>query len=468
MKKLLLSTAVIMTFGLTAQTTLFQDNFESGGGNWTLNSGGSGANDWIINNAYVGGFFTATPNQPGAITNSPNSNYLHIYNASLACALGDCQAVFLAGSGGDKTAVMTSNISTVGYTNVTFDFYYLCNGANGITYGLVEYSTNNGANWTAASPNYAGITSWQNATLTNPAWDNQAQLKFRFHWIEGASGNDPSFAVDQVLITGTSGGPANAISTTNNVAPSNWCFNNAANLTVNFTSTGTFTAGNTYTAQLSDASGSFASPVVIGSISSTANSGTINATVPAGTAAGTGYRIRVVSSNPATTGSDNGANLTINPLPNVSLGALSAVCVYNDPFTLTGGSPAGGSFSGTGVTANVFNPNTAGVGNHTIMYSYTDGNGCSASAQQSISVGACASIEELDQQFVLYPNPATEQFQLTTVQDIDEVQLIDINGKLLRTYVSSDFYSLTGIAPGQYIIKIISGERLHTLRLTKE
>ena len=50
--------------------------------------------------------------------------------------------------------------------------------------------------------------------------------------------------------------------------------------TVDFTSSGTFNGGNIYTAELSDASGSFASPTSIGTLTSTANSGTINITIP--------------------------------------------------------------------------------------------------------------------------------------------------------------------------------------------
>ena len=80
-----------------------------------------------------------------------------------------------------------------------------------------------------------------------------------------------------------------------------------AAVTVPFTSSGTFTSGNVYTAQLSDASGSFANAVNIGSSASTANSGTISATVPAGTTAGSGYLIRVVASNPAVTGTSSSA-----------------------------------------------------------------------------------------------------------------------------------------------------------------
>ena len=84
-----------------------------------------------------------------------------------------------------------------------------------------------------------------------------------------------------------------------------------ASVSVPFTSVGTFNAGNVYTAQLSNAAGSFASPISIGTVTSTANSGTIAATIPAGTAAGTGYRIRVVSSNPVVTGTDNTVNLSV-------------------------------------------------------------------------------------------------------------------------------------------------------------
>ena len=37
---------------------------------------------------------------------------------------------------------------------------------------------------------------------------------------------------------------------------------------------------------------------------------------------------------------------------------------------------AGGTYSGTGVSSNSFDPSTAGVGTHKIYYTYTDGNGC--------------------------------------------------------------------------------------------
>lgn len=86
-------------------------------------------------------------------------------------------------------------------------------------------------------------------------------------------------------------------------------------ISVPYTLTGTYNAGNTVTAQLSDASGSFASPVNIGSVTAI-TSGTIAATIPAGTATGAGYRIRVVSGNPVLTAADNGSDIAINLVSN--------------------------------------------------------------------------------------------------------------------------------------------------------
>ncbi|MCB0542809.1 MAG: HYR domain-containing protein, partial [Saprospiraceae bacterium] len=55
------------------------------------------------------------------------------------------------------------------------------------------------------------------------------------------------------------------------------------------------------------------------------------------------------------------------------------VCVAEPAFTLPDGTPAGGSFSGAGVSGDQFDPAVATAGTHDITYSYTDGNGCSNS-----------------------------------------------------------------------------------------
>jgi hypothetical protein len=110
----------------------------------------------------------------------------------------------------------------------------------------------------------------------------------------------------------------NATLTTGSVSGSPFLFSPSApdaTVSVPFTTSGTFSNGNVFTAQLSDANGSFASPASIGTLTAT-STGTINATIQRTTAAGTGYRVRVVSSNPALTGTDNGTNLTVDQFNN--------------------------------------------------------------------------------------------------------------------------------------------------------
>ncbi len=75
-----------------------------------------------------------------------------------------------------------------------------------------------------------------------------------------------------------------------------------------------FDPPNNFTAELSDASGSFASPVNIGNIIKDTG-GNISCTVPLGTLPGTGYRIRLVASSPSYTSVDNGTDIKIDNIP---------------------------------------------------------------------------------------------------------------------------------------------------------
>lgn len=133
-------------------------------------------------------------------------------------------------------------------------------------------------------------------------------------------------------------------------------------LSVPFTVSHAFYSGNQFKAQLSDASGSFANPTVIGTLSGT-SSGNIAATIPAGTLPGMGYRIRVVGTAPSVNGSPNSTNFTIACAPpTLTVGVISGSpfcppAAINVPFTVANGSfnsgnvftaqlsDAGGNFS---------------------------------------------------------------------------------------------------------------------------
>lgn len=61
------------------------------------------------------------------------------------------------------------------------------------------------------------------------------------------------------------------------------------------------------------------------------------------------------------------------------------LCLTDPALNLTA-SPAGGSFSGFGVSGSTFDPVTAGVGNHVVYYEYTDMNGCTFVDEAIIAV----------------------------------------------------------------------------------
>lgn len=84
--------------------------------------------------------------------------------------------------------------------------------------------------------------------------------------------------------------------------------------------------------------------------------------------------------------------LTVNSLPVVNLGNFADICVDGTPFTLSGGTPSGGTYSGPGVSAGVFNPAVSGSGIHTIAYSYTNAQGCSSADSSTIRVNSLPTV----------------------------------------------------------------------------
>ena len=67
----------------------------------------------------------------------------------------------------------------------------------------------------------------------------------------------------------------------------------------------------------------------------------------------------------------------VHPLPIVTAGSYGPTCVTASPLSLSG-LPAGGTWSGSGVSGSMFTPSVAGAGTIRIYYSYTDENGCSS------------------------------------------------------------------------------------------
>lgn len=78
--------------------------------------------------------------------------------------------------------------------------------------------------------------------------------------------------------------------------------------------------------------------------------------------------------------------VTVNQLPIITQTPFTAVCDGDAPFALSGADPVGGFYTGDNVQGGIFSPETALPGCDTIVYEYTDNNGCMNTDTNCITV----------------------------------------------------------------------------------
>lgn len=234
------------------------------------------------------------------LSNSSWSNSNGVWT-SFAGATG--QAISLSNSSGTPTITLTFDVNPGCALDITaFDFWIRRSSTGAQNWSMTINGTGVGSGTVPTTGSMVGSTPVSGMTGLTGTVTIVISLS-------GASGTG-TFRLDDFTLTGsTSCGSSNTI-TTGTVSSTPFsvdCAGTNTAGTVTFTSTGTFNSGNTYTVQLSDAAGSFTSATTIGTLVSTANSGTINISIPATTATGSGYLIRIISDNPTTTGSNSAA-----------------------------------------------------------------------------------------------------------------------------------------------------------------
>lgn len=239
---------------------------------------------------------------------------------------------------------------------------------------------------------------------------------------------------NEVLVT-----VGSATITTQPVTGSPFLFSHSApdaSVSVAYVTSGTFNSGNIFTAQLSDAGGSFASPTAIGTLTSTGN-GTITATIPSTTPAGTAYRIRVVSSNPVITGSDNGANLVVDQFNSSIAPDTAQTIVYNT--------------NGTTLTVTASQTST-----YNWMYSTISGSGYVNFLPAQTGAAYTPNFAVPGTYYVVCVSTNTHSDADTS----NEVEIIVINGTTLTTLnVAGSPYLVSDSSDVQVSVNYISGAR---------
>lgn len=194
---------------------------------WTVQSPGTNGttpNKWYISCAEEGGH---AANECGTNCSGSGDATLHIGNdpnsplAALACPSGDCGASYDGGyiiagvPQGDVTTdtrAVTPTINCSAYNGtISVSFLYMESGDGSDDNFTLEYSPDNGATWsqlsdpgkTSNSSCGAGIGKWTAFNVPLPASaKSNANVKLGFRWKNNndGKGNDPSVAIDNIVV----------------------------------------------------------------------------------------------------------------------------------------------------------------------------------------------------------------------------------------------------------------------------
>ncbi len=168
------------------------------------------------------------------------------------------------------------------------------------------------------------------------------------------------------------------------------------------------------------------------------------------------------------------ANVIVSALTpiNMNMSSIDTQCVSISFVDLTNVcSPSGGTWTGPGVTGMSFDPASAGVGTHTLMYSVTNVDGCVSSATGTIYVDVCTGMNNsvTENQIDLYPNPNNGDFILETGGKA-LVEIYNSIGELVLSenlVAGKNSLSLGNAANGIYLVKISSNDNVKLIRVVK-
>lgn len=196
---MLFAALALMCNTAAAQTIFWSDNFDapSGGTNnnnagagWTINQGGNGSNQWFLNQPSSCGTGNGIQvSCDGFICNIFGGPSSPVYNASVA----------------SDRSTFSPNISTVGRTNMSLSFSFICLGVPNLDYGTLSFSSDGGISWNELPARYQSVSSCSTVTIPVPAqYENIPNFRIRFRWINAANSpgaSDPAFSIDNINLS---------------------------------------------------------------------------------------------------------------------------------------------------------------------------------------------------------------------------------------------------------------------------
>lgn len=378
-KTLLFAAGIFFSLAeLQSQTTVFSENWGTGGPGWTLNvpTGTEGADpNFFTISAAEGGGITPNLGAPGScgVANNGN-NTLHVtsvffpaggaaYDAGGLCGILYCPEA--------NRRCESPVVNCTGYSNLTVNFNYIENGQTTLDDAKLYYF--DGTTWTMIDNMPKTLTGcggqglWTSRTVNLPASaNNNPNVKIAFHWMnnDDGVGTDPSFAVDDITIIAPTAAPPVAAFTP---SATNVCIGQTVNFTDNSTGGPTswswlFPSGTPPTASTQN---------VTGVTWSTAGTYTVQLTATNGSGSSTATQVITVNAFPSVTAAGNPTNICVGQSTTLT-GSGASTYVWNP-----------GNISGSPV-----NVTPAATTTYTVVG--TDANGCTNTSGVTITVVPCA------------------------------------------------------------------------------
>ncbi|MEO8151157.1 MAG: PQQ-dependent sugar dehydrogenase [Bacteroidia bacterium] len=183
------------------------------------------------------------------------------------------------------------------------------------------------------------------------------------------------------------------------------------------------------------------------------------------------YYVDVVNTVNFCQASSDSVSLDLSVPVTATLSGLDTLYCVNWASSQLNGTPAGGTFSGPGVTGNIFNPAVAGPGLHAITYTYSQGS-CFAVAQSTTTVSACTAIDHLPNttNIRVVPNPNTGVFTLNFINAKNELITVKAENYLgqnvyeqIHAAINGDnsiVINLGDVKTGWYLLTVKKGDAI--------